>query len=111
MNQTIKAEWILELTKWKQGKNCLGRYDERCCLGVLCEVAVRHGIIDPPKVNPADGSLMYGENAEDAILPIEVVLWAGLDDRNPIVKKTSLSKLNDNGVNFLKIAETIKHNL
>lgn len=55
-----------------------------CCLGVLCEVAVKAGVI-PAGVN-AHGSMRYGAAGQGSFLPEEVMEWAGLADVNPWVE-------------------------
>lgn len=47
----IVKEWLAELRSGKltQTKNVLGHPDgSRCCLGVACDIAVKHGIIPAP---------------------------------------------------------------
>lgn len=77
MNPEIKALWIADLraNAHLQGHKCLKRDDKYCCLGRLCEL---HRLAtngkwketahyDPPKYL-----------GQDAMLPIEVIKWAGL---------------------------------
>ena len=51
MNPLIKAKWVSALRsgEFKQGTMQLRTLDDKyCCLGVLCALAVREGVIDPP---------------------------------------------------------------
>lgn len=126
MNPAIKAQWIERLRSGEieQGRGHLAvRYPEGrqffCCLGVLTEIAVEHGVIDAGREEyeynvkgyvkgyPDDG------NPEDAVLPRAVYMWAGLPDANPNVKHdllafACLATLNDRGVPFAEIADLIE---
>lgn len=106
MNPDVKVKWLnlLRSGKYAQGHGQLGvdplytdeegTKPERCCLGVLCEVAVEEGVIQK-KVNPY-GNVIYGVNLDDPnvskdthtgsdyeaaqyYLPTPVRTWAGLD--------------------------------
>ncbi len=115
MNPDIKAQWVeaLRSGEFKQGKGVLQRSDGKfCCLGVLCELAARAGVIESPTI--FDGSYIYA--SEGAYLPIEVSTWAGLSDnyspRNPrIANIVSLAKRNDEGLPFSEIADLIEGQL
>jgi hypothetical protein len=84
-----------------------------CCLGVLCEQAVRAGIAER---TPADekGRIGYRRAGSDDEIdydlpPICVYEWAGLDDNNPQVRhdglSSTLSFVNDEReASFLVIA-------
>lgn len=85
MNPKIKARWIRALrnpkrytkTKFRLYRSKSGGRDAPagyCCLGVLTDLAVKSGV--EVQANWGTG----------AILPPEVVEWAGLDESNPIVK-------------------------
>lgn len=112
MNTEQKTAWLeaLRSGEYAQGSRALatdigdGQY-AYCCLGVLCDLAVKAGVIEaaPSLVSPdvlaftADGDeLGYGFTAA---LPPEVSEWAGLLERNPSVKyvggNSSLASLND----------------
>jgi hypothetical protein len=100
MNSTIKAQWVAALRsgEYKQGTNYLRKEDRFCCLGVLCDLAVKAKVVswEPlPTVDVWDcGNLL-------AILPDEVQRWAGLKKGDPEVivdgseKGTMLSRAND----------------
>jgi hypothetical protein len=40
MNPEVKKKWLeaLRSEEYTQGRGCLRRYDNYCCLGVLCDV-------------------------------------------------------------------------
>lgn len=123
MKQDIKNRWLarLESGEIKQTKRFLGRSNgSRCCLGVLCDIAVEDGIISPPTVEedstPTGRTYEYlnyaGSSGE---LPEEVVVWAGLNRANPEYNirsgsvTTNLASLNDSSkYNFKKIADVIR---
>lgn len=130
MDATIKAEWLewLRSGKLKQGRGALSNAsrEEFCCLGVLCEVAVKHGIIEYVEGgyrSGVDGEFHYANH----YLPKPVVEWAGLDDEtaalgNPTVPRiedvpdyykkeipvVGLAHLNDGGLSFEQIADVIE---
>lgn len=118
MKQEIKERWVeaLRSGKYEQGTGALttgsGRY---CCLGVLCDLAVADGAIEPPIVVEA-GMLAYGTRGETEHLPRLVQLWAGLEQHSPEVlvdpdegSWQELVELNDNtGLNFHEIADLIE---
>jgi hypothetical protein len=134
----VKEKWIAELEsgRWTQGHGMLGRSNttERCCLGVLCEVAIREGVIPPATpLTPTTGRLLY--TGEANYLPVKVRKWA-FDNphgpENPVLKFTeqeiarghakgsaspdgkvrlTASAANDGGVPFDAIAEAIRRSL
>lgn len=105
----VKAEWgqwLLDNAD-KQGPGFLNKDGKLCCLGGLCEIAVKHGVIPPGR--PA----LYGDDnyTPDAIayagsvkiLPEEVQKWAfknytpedSLNQSNPAAGDFSLAEWND----------------
>jgi hypothetical protein len=109
----VKQEWIAALRsgEYEQGQNALNAGGKLCCLGVLCEVAIRHGVI--PAGRPGDGSIFYA--GESMTLPDEVAGWAFADggyDTNPLAGGTlSLAEHNDAGESFTAIAGLIERYL
>jgi hypothetical protein len=104
MNPEIKAQWVSDLRsgEYEQGKGALNRNGKLCCLGVLCEQAVKAGVIS--KV--VDGAAVYyGDWNEESVLPAVLLEWAGLPvtgvhPNNPRVtlddtREASLAELND----------------
>ena len=140
MNQEIKAQWVQALRsgEYEQGKSALhiisgdGKHTY-CCLGVLCELAVKAGVAEvistEPKnykfkdsLVPGDSLVRYGSRvdiersgnwSETAILPESVMRWAGLRDEHgwTMPNGDSLACLNDAGVGFDVIADLIEVNL
>lgn len=98
----------------------------RCCLGVLCDLAVEAGVVRR-EVAPGDhvGRVIYvavdNENdTGEGLLPMAVADWAGLSSRDPVVIPTpsgsmayrTASELNDEKhVPFHGIADAIDGNL
>lgn len=101
-----------------------------CCLGILCEMAVEAGAVSA-ETDSVSRVMFYGVQRETAYLPIEVIDWAGLryeghrqythseieEPRGFLTQGTrengyrdskSLSGMNDSGVPFDEIADTIK---
>ena len=106
MNPDVKALWTAALRSgdYKQGRAVLceqlsdGTYIY-CCLGVLCDVAVKKGVIPPGKFFGGTTILKYGQENNGGVLPAEVIEWAGLEEANPIIgeplEEKQLAYLND----------------
>lgn len=118
MDQAIKSEWTAALRsgRYTQGTSTL-RFsstirDEYCCLGVLCDLAVKAGAIPRP-VRTEVGDYAYGDARRCAFLPTEVQEWAGIDspDGEFVVdsgkRRYSLAERNDDGADFHAIADII----
>lgn len=104
----IVKEWCAELRsgRWEQRRGHLGRSNSngRCCLGVLCELAVRHGAIAPPASR--GGILIY--DGIGTTLPWRVAEWARVPSSEGVYGSTSLMSLNDGGTSFREIADIIE---
>lgn len=131
MNPVAKELWLTALRsgEYEQGFEYLNYAGRLCCLGVLCEVAVKEGVVLPPVEKPRpfhEPVLAYGELREHQGLPEEVQEWAGLNEYpdlaesvewfDPVEQKvyesTDLTQLNDSGViDFLTIADAIEEQL
>lgn len=112
MNKRIKNKWIKELRsgEWEQGQaRLMDDQDRACCLGVLCDIAVREGVIDPW----AQDSLgnWFVANGEKNYLPDAVQVWAGFWQRGVLANGMDLARLNDNGNSFNEIADLIEKHL
>ena len=133
MNQDIKDQWLIALRSgdYEQGtRSGLHSRDEKfCCLGVLCDLAVKAGVLpkavqvnayenyeyrdtDPKRLDNDQPSLNGG------YAPYEVVQWAGLSDCNPPMTvpngkwSDSLALLNDSGnYDFAALANLIEAQL
>lgn len=107
MKKKIRKKWVkaLKSGKYQQGKESLrSRTNKFCCLGVLCDLAVREGVV---KWKKRQGE--FSIKKESSYLPDEVKAWAGLDSNQPSVTKGSLIQLNDDdGLSFKEIAKLIK---
>lgn len=119
MDSDIRAEWTTELRsgKYKQGRHALHTTnDEYCCLGILCEIAVAHGVIKAPLKDPNTNNYRYGNPGDGnvAFLPREVSKWAGMDsedghyDSDDSINGSALSSDNDSGVPFDEIADRVE---
>jgi len=121
MNPEIKEQWIaaLESGEYAQGRQALERNGRFCCLGVLCDLAAKQGVVERHVIEVGDFYLgMYGDSQGncDGYLPLSVAKWAGLTDGNPSICLEDglgefLSILNDNGSSFHEIALLIKEHL
>ena len=113
MKPEIKKLWIGRLRSGEipQGFGVLARDSHRCCLGVLCDIAVEQGILT--RVEEDNGLFSYDDNTQ--ILPQSVVDWSGLDEYNPAITlpgvsedEETLAYANDNGHTFEQIADIIE---
>jgi len=107
MNPKIKRRWLQALRsgKYTQGKNVLHKIksDEYCCLGVLCEIAVKDKIIPPPEVETVRNRRCSSYD-EEARFPSEKVLnWAGLDG----YAAQRIAEVNDSSDSFEEVIPTI----
>lgn len=122
MNPEVKQKWVeaLRSGKYKQGQGALRTGDGYCCLGVLCELAVKEGVAIRDQLfygSPVD----FRSDREDLVLPLVVSAWAGLSSVSPEVPsqigegsrdKVGLAELNDTyGADFERIADVIEEQL
>lgn len=120
MNKEVKALWIDRLRNGNipQAKRALGYTDgSRCCLGVLCDIAVEQGVIPPP-VEDVDRQLRYGKRDswdELAVLPKDVLEWSDLPyangswlDDDDYCIRDGLAHRNDQGYSFAELADIIE---
>lgn len=104
MNREIRDRWTARLRSGQdeQGSSVLrDRSDRKCCLGVLCEMAVEDGVIGQPTLAEWDEGYTYGnwDSYDKYYLPGAVAKWAELDyhPRVPFGSDgtQSLATLND----------------
>lgn len=130
MDQEIKERWLakLESGEYEQTTEYLAAGDGYCCLGVLCEIAVEDGIVFKTLSESESehaGRPVYSytskldaQDSTEAVLPIAVKEWAGLEETNPganikhddgVEYWEYLSELNDeHKKTFPEIAEVIR---
>lgn len=119
MNPEPKRLWVeaLRSGKFKQGKSALKQRcgdgePEYCCLGVLCEVAIRAGV--NVRVREADGSesFLSTYDGQSGYLPRAVSDWAGLQGYCPVLGEDTATHYNDaEGKTFGEIADLIEQYL
>jgi hypothetical protein len=126
MNQEVKAQWLdaLRSGEYQQGKfgltrKCADGTVRHCCLGVLCDLAVREGVAAAQL--GLDGATTYVNpndvrDYDDVVLPACVTAWAGLNDDgegcDPKVDDRNLSYWNDClAADFNDIADMIQEHL
>lgn len=110
MNPEVKAAWVTALRsgEYKQGYGKLsGTEGHHCCLGVLCDLALKSGEV-PMDIEVTETRVRYDK--ESAYPPKAVQRWAGIPE-NPFVGELSLSLRNDQGVPFDEIADLIERAL
>ena len=138
MRSDIAKRWAGELRsgKYAQGtdvlKSAVAAADseiEYCCLGVLCEMAVKDRVIPPPVIQdryrselgtPGRNTWAFCDGNEEVFseLPQKVLDWAEMLDSSGYLQDPlgttageSLSVMNDNGCTFTEIADTIEDNV
>jgi hypothetical protein len=105
MRPDIKQEWISRLrSDIPQTRGLLGKGDARCALGVLCDIAVDHGVTS--KAIGKDDFVVYGDTYWD-VVPPEVDDWVEIGQHY----LETIADMNDRGVSFAKIAEFIDEHL
>lgn len=113
MKKKIAKIWCKALRsgEYKQDQHVLHNKTRNtfCCLGVLCELAVKAGVeVDVIDIHQMDTVVNY--DGDCAFLPESVQKWAGMESTNGWIKGStrSLSSLNDSGLSFNEIADHIE---
>lgn len=110
----IREKWVemLKSGEYTQGHGSLRTDDKFCCLGVLCELAVKEGVIGLPSL-VSDNMYSYGDQGNlkgnRSFLPDIVQEWAGVTTNYGKMNTPELSlvDVNDTGKTFEEIAELI----
>lgn len=128
MNPEIKALWLAALRsgEYEQGNGQLGyevdnNQRQFCCLGVLCDLALKSGAVALTETVDSDGNITYasttqhyGPAVDRFYLPEVVMDWSGMpDDRgylDPDNTEVNLGSKNDSGFTFAEIADIIEAN-
>ena len=131
MNPEVKAAWVERLRSLPndmQARSTLKEWEsgKMCCLGVLTEMAVEQGIIEPgveidvsdfSKVTQYTDEVGEGTSHWYGLTPPSVVKWAGMETNNPDFVhpehgQVNLAYLNDHKrFTFDQIADEIEVNL
>lgn len=112
MKEEIKDLWVAALNsgEYKQGTLWLRNNDKFCCLGVLCDLAVKAGVTTQEPLSPTNPQVVMYGGTHTGALPANVVKWAGIqaDQRVPSLNR-AFSILNDqDGLDFQQIADIIE---
>ncbi len=117
MKKEIAMLWAdeLESGKHEQGHEYLmDRNGKKCCLGVLCQMAVEAHVIPQPREYESSHTA-FGEHRDIHILPEEVRRWADMRSQSGRMEKVdeagfkdSLIRKNDHGSTFPEIAAIIR---
>jgi hypothetical protein len=129
MKKDIAKKWVKALRsgKYKQGQSWLKQYDKKgqerhCCLGVLCELyndemKKKHKKSLNSKIVDGCEAQRISFNKQEQGLPSVVKKWAGMKDSLGYFVNTNrefsecLADMNDIGVKFKTIANTIEKNI
>lgn len=119
----------LESGDYEQGKGSLYRGGRWCCLGVMCDLAVKDGvvIVDHTEIEAGEKVARFGADRSWAYLPQEVVVWAGMHYKGEYPSQElednegrgrlgddpedSLAAYNDLGAPFSEIAQTMRRRI
>lgn len=110
--QTTGALHVLSEHVGARGNEEVIRTKGYCCLGVLCEVAIKNGLDLKRRINIAS-TLEYFDEA-NGVAPAKVMKWSGLKSATgdfytaPVDDFTCLTQLNDDGTSFQEIANIIR---
>lgn len=122
MNPEIKRAWVKALRSgnYKQGQGALRQHDRFCCLGVLCDLAVKAGVDVEVALCQLTLNGYYRYDNESNYPPSKVNNWADIDyyevpdgeqDPDADYQTISLADLNDGGTSFTEIANLIEEHL
>ena len=107
MKKDIAEKWVKALRsgKYEQGIACLNRSNKFCCLGVLCDLAVKEGV--SIKVTQRKKYMFY--NGVKSVLPLMVQEWANMTSPQGVLfNGGALTAMNDKGATFEEIAKIIE---
>ena len=126
MKKEIAERWTKALRsgEYEQGWNKLKEKSNsgsvtHCCLGVLCEMALKDGVdmhVDVDSYTSLSrGSTVFAFNECTEFLPDAVLEWSGVKTDNGMFNHTldkgnALTDLNDGGYGFDRIAAFIERN-
>lgn len=87
MKEDIAKKWVAALRsgEYKQGKHCLQKDGEFCCLGVLCDIALKEGVV---KIERSENGQHRYIDPNDRfvgsylVLPAPVVEWANMHSKS-----------------------------
>jgi len=101
MNKRIKKIWCEALRSgdYEQETGQLKIDEGFCCLGVLTDLYL------------IEKGLTWENLISNYFLEGNIINWAELKTKNPIIDDVGLSVLNDNGTSFKEIARLIEENL
>jgi hypothetical protein len=113
----IQRAWVraLRSKKYKQTDGVLSKVENdeivgHCCLGVLCQLALKNKVITrTSKTFEQDTEcIVYGSECQR--LPPKIQRWAGMRSKDGTLEadQSSLAKLNDEGMIFKEIADIIE---
>lgn len=124
MKKQIRDQWAdaLESGEYEQATGALVLDGAYCCLGVLCELAIKDGVEDIRRVEDQfqiTSDEYPGEwlDHDDGDLPEPVMKWAGLTDSNPVMSPAispdtppfrAINLNDDEHWTFKQIAEAVR---
>lgn len=131
MKLSVKEQWLTALRSgnYAQGEAALNQGGKFCCLGVLCDIAVKNNVVPDDYVTTEhidkwdeDGNMISVPRVSyfdaDMFLPHRVAEWAGLGIDPEVdvpnggqLERVNLATLNDGGKTFAELADLIEDQL
>lgn len=121
MKPEVKKLWV-EALRSGEYSQCVGTLAHgtcNCAQGVLCELAVKQGVVEKVSDIVVDGNAMYMYGSKEsgfswAIVPPQVIEWSNYSayvwvKHNGNVR--TIGFLNDSGLSFLELADLIEEQL
>jgi hypothetical protein len=118
MKKEIADVWVQALRsgEYEQGKHSLNEKGKFCCLGVLCEIALKDNVVEKKVFTFLDDDDSIEEtvryDGSSAFLPERVQDWAGMKSDSGLYdyNQPSLTQMNDSDFEFDVIADFIEEN-
>jgi len=113
MKEDIAEQWCKALRsgEYEQGKCQLRQGEGFCCLGVLCDLAVKAGLGEWNKGTYRHTAGECAGDFGDAGLVLGVQQWSGIQTYYGQVGDNNLTGMNDDGVGFPEIADFVEANV
>lgn len=111
LKEEPKKLWLeaLRSGEYEQGQNVLEKAGKHCCMGVLCRVAMKNGVLVNTHIKDGDKTVF---DHSDQFPSKSVWNWA-LEEEDgsdlPVNMEQTLAKMNDSGdYDFKEIADFIE---
>ena len=115
MKKEVKDLWVQALRSGKYPQTTGRLHDNKgfCCLGVLCDVAIKNGLpVQVAKSLRPGGLTVFLYDDVVGSLPESVQEWAGVKGENPCIDYAiTCTQANDDAeLSFAQIADLVEKN-